>query len=105
MKYVYQGASSRGSKTIKVSNLPSRNTGIWSELTRHVVVLAINSVNVTRTIKKRKPVRTFHGIIIIIAYIYPITPPIISPKIIIAIIPKTARILIAIFEKYHFGGF
>ena len=55
--------------TTQVSNLPSRNTGIWSELTRHVVVLAINSVNVTRTIKKRKPVRTFHGIIIIIIII------------------------------------
>ena len=52
-----------------MSNLPSRNTGIWSELTRHVVVLAINSVNVTRAIKKRKPVITFHGIIIIIIII------------------------------------
>ena len=69
MKSVYQGASNRESMTTQVSNLPSRNSGIWSELTRHVVVLAINSVNVTRTIKKRKPVITFHGIIIIIIII------------------------------------
>jgi len=59
MKYVYQGASSRGSKTIQVSNLPFLNAGIMSELKGSVVVVVLtaHSVNKTRTNKSGKVFR------------------------------------------------
>ena len=63
MKYVYQGASSRGSKTIQVSNFPSLNAGIMSELKGFVVVVVVvvvltaHIINKTRTNKSGKVFR------------------------------------------------